>query len=370
MLKGQWFGPYAGTSSGNAIIEFDERDGHLTGTATVYENDNRLPATFALVTVPLNTSSLDIRVPLHPIDWNTGDPAPWSQLSHLYPGISMSAFADTKWRLSVDTLYVSWVTELGTFGLAVLSQGKPNAPSKRSPLPVQSWAEFKIFAASLEPYRYIFRGQTDNNWKIRTYFHRTGRSDLRRFINYDVNLLHRNLSGLTSHFFNLANPIENGAFYTLAQHHGYPTPLLDWTQSPFVASYFAYRNLPKKDRTDDKKVRIILFDSKEWQKDFLQFQRFTPALRHFSLFAPLGINNTRLVPQQALSTISNVDDIEEYIEEIEAARGKTYLQVIDLPGSERQQVMQELSMMGITAGSLFPGLDGACEQLRERNFDL
>jgi hypothetical protein len=31
--------------------------------------------------------------------------------------------------------------------------------------------------------------------------------------------------------------------------------------------------------------------------------------------------------------------------------------------------MQELSFMGITAGSLFPGLDGACEGLREKMFD-
>jgi hypothetical protein len=33
-------------------------------------------------------------------------------------------------------------------------------------------------------------------------------------------------------------------------------------------------------------------------------------------------------------------------------------------------VMQKLSKMGITADSLFPGLDGACEELRERNFSF
>jgi hypothetical protein len=38
--------------------------------------------------------------------------------------------------------------------------------------------------------------------------------------------------------------------------------------------------------------------------------------------------------------------------------------------SERPLVMRELSVMGITAGSLFPGLDGACEELRERFFQL
>lgn len=89
-----------------------------------------------------------------------------------------------------------------------------------------------------------------------------------------------------------------------------------------------------------------------------------------SLLAPLALNNLRLIPQQAVLSVSNLDDMEQYIEEIEALRYKTYLKVIDLPGSERPQVMQELRMMGITAGSLFPGLDGACEQLREQYFDL
>jgi hypothetical protein len=76
----------------------------------------------------------------------------------------------------------------------------------------------------------------------------------------------------------------------------------------------------------------------------------------------------RAIPQQSISTISNVDDIESHIQTVEAYQGKTYLEVFELPASERRHVMQELALMGITAGSLFPGLEGACESLRERNF--
>jgi len=47
-----------------------------------------------------------------------------------------------------------------------------------------------------------------------------------------------------------------------------------------------------------------------------------------------------------------------------------FLQIIDLPLKERPLVMKELGGMGITAGSLFPGLDGTCEELRERPFQL
>ena len=243
MLRGQWTGPFAGTTSGEAIVEFDEVDGQLIGNATVYPFDPGLPATFVWLVIPTNTLSLDKRFPTFAIDWETGDPVEWPRVARHYPGLVMSNYADTKWRLSKEKLYVSWITDIGNFGLAVLMQGSPNAPSTREPLKITGWPDFKEYAAIIEPHRYIFRGHSDNKWRLRTYFHRTGRANLRRFINDDIQILHRNLSGLTNHFFNLANPIENGAFYALAQHHGYPTPLLDWTQSPFVAVYFAYRAL-------------------------------------------------------------------------------------------------------------------------------
>jgi hypothetical protein len=76
-----------------------------------------------------------------------------------------------------------------------------------------------------------------------------------------------------------------------------------------------------------------------------------------------------MIPQQAASTVTNLDDIESYIRSKESA-DKTYLSAVDLPVTERSHVSEELRRMGITAGSLFPGLDGMCEELKDRNFEV
>ena len=103
-------------------------------------------------------------------------------------------------------------------------------------------------------------------------------------------------------------------------------------------------------------------------RDYAQLQVINFAQPHFSVLEALAIENARALPQQSLSTLTNVDDIESYIRISEQQTGKKYLKAIDLPASQRREVMVELSLMGITAGSLFPGLDGACEELYGRMF--
>lgn len=144
-------------------------------------------------------------------------------------------------------------------------------------------------------------------------------------------------------------------------------PLLDWSYSPFVAAFFAYRFRRVRD-PNDQVIRIFCFDKDAWERDFQQIQALAFARLHFSLMEALTIENPRAMPQQSVSSVTNLDDIESYIIAQQQKTGNEYLKVIDLPFYERRKVMEELSLMGITAGSLFPGLDGACEELRGRYF--
>jgi hypothetical protein len=126
--------------------------------------------------------------------------------------------------------------------------------------------EFKKFVLALEPYRFVFREHEKSTWRLRTVFHRTGRASLMKFMGQDVPALHRHLSGLTTHHFNLNDPFDYAAFLNLAQHHGYPTPILDWTHSPFVAAYFAFKDLRKNNSALDQKVRILILDAESGTK--------------------------------------------------------------------------------------------------------
>jgi hypothetical protein len=151
-----------------------------------------------------------------------------------------------------------------------------------------------------------------------------------------------------------------------------PPALLDWTRSAFVGAYFAFRKIKNSAAIDagpEDKVRIFVFDSERWSQ-LRQIRKLAPAPPHVSLLDALAIENTRMIPQQALSTITNVDDIESYIQGTEQAGKTRYLRVIDLPIRERPTAMNDLRQMGITAGSMFPGLDGACEALKEQYFPL
>ena len=245
-------------------------------------------------------------------------------------------------------------------------------PSTYTPLLVSTWEEFKRHVIPLEQYRFIYRGQT-NTWRLRSPLHRTGRGDMRNFFLQDIPVLHRSLSARTKHVFDLTDPLQNAAFLNMVQHHGYPTPLLDWTYSPFVAAYLACHRVRKADAqnaNEDQKVRIFIFDAREWRSGFKQILSVAVRWQHFSLVEPISIQNERLIPQQALSSFTTVDDIESYIAAKEADVQKQFLQVIDLPLSERDLVIRELTLMGVTAGSLFPGLDGTCEELRERFFSF
>lgn len=371
-MKGQWIGQFNGTTTGRIVINIDELHSCFQGIAYLLQDDPNIPNSAAYFNTTNKSNKFQFTTNnIAVINPWPGLPDIWENVKQHYPNGIMSKSVTVTGTWSSELLSLSWTTDIETTGACKLKRSQSDQKSKIKTKKI-SWGNFKKYISKLESRRFLFRGQKEP-LRLRTSFHRTGRADVQRFVSEDIQALHRHLSARTKHIFNLENGNENGAFFNLVQHHGYPTPLLDWTYSPFVAAYFAYYNISRKvinEATTKSKVRIFLFDQAEWKKDYPQFSHLATAKLHLSISEFIAIENERMIPQQAASTVTNIDDIESYISICEQASNKTYLQAFDLPLKERDKVIQELRFMGITAGSMFPGLDGACEELKDRNFEI
>ena len=357
-LSGQWVGKYSGSNFGSLVIDIDDAGDHYRGVACVWDENPQLPSSL----VRFQTSS---KANSHKLD-----NLPNVQLNP--PGVlatkgsSFPPTVNVEIELQGKNLSVKWFTPVGTAGTAITPKTRAEEKSELEPIPIKTWKRFKQYVNVLPPKRFRFRGQENGKWRLRTSFHRTGRANLERYLIDDISALRKALSPLTRYPTDLNNPLQYAAFLNLAQHHGYPTPLLDWTWSPYVAAFFAFRNLRGKVPRGSR-VRIFKLDLVEWNK-VPHFDNVFPVPLHVSVLDALAYENIRATPQQSISTMANVDDIETHIQGVEALRATKYLEAIDLRATDRQEVMRELALMGVTAGSLFPGLDGTCESLRERNF--
>ena len=270
-----------------------------------------------------------------------------------------------------EGLRLLWKTDNGEMLQSEGLAQRSNEPSTLSATKT-TWQEYKHLLDNIEVSRYVFRGQGLTK-KLRTSFHRTNRSNLSRYYKKNIPELQHFLSSINKDYFSIYEINNLISMLTLAQHHGYPTPILDWTMSPYIAAYFAFVYAQKESKekpteTSAGHIRIYHFDLEEYQKDFPQFQEINDINLHVSFLATPPPGNPRVIPQQSISCISTIDDIETYLEYLSKQTGKTYLSAYDLPISEANKALKDLELMGITHASLFPGLDGLFAYLKRRNF--
>jgi hypothetical protein len=377
-MNGQWIGTYTvtnyppgitGPGGGHLILDIDERREWYEGVAHLNYGVSGYPFPpmdiwFRSADKQPSTDLISTQISI----FDNGKLVSWDAIKDKYPGVTQPGVAKGRLTLQADGLQITWTTDIGTEGHASLPKPDADKPSELQ-AQIKDWSEYKEYVNQFEGRGRLFRGQ-NRPWRLRTSFHRMGRANLLRYGLEDLQALHRILSARTKHFFNLANNQELWAFLNLAQHHGYPTPLLDWSYSPYVAAFFAFRGINGLNISNDgNKVRILVFEHERWRSQFPQIDYFAARFSHVSLVEPVALENERYVPQQSASTHTTLDDIETYMATKAAeAKQPPYLSAIDLPWSERDTVLRDLHYMGITAGSMFPGLDGACEELKERNF--
>ena len=82
-------------------------------------------------------------------------------------------------------------------------------------------------------------------------------------------------------------------------------------------------------------------------------------------------HNPRLYAQQGQFLVTNVADLEAFIHFAETRTKERYLFAADVPASFAGEALEDLAFMGLTAGTMFPGLDGVGRMIRhEMSFKM
>ena len=169
----------------------------------------------------------------------------------------------------------------------------------------------------------------------------------------------------------------------VAQHHGLPTRLMDWTYSPFVALHFATHNLDLYHR-DGVVWMIDYVRSKQYLPDTLQqilddeaadvftaemLAQSAETLASFdrlsdqpfaAFFEPPSLSN-RIINQYALFSLlsSPTTRFDDWL-----AQRPELVRKIIIPADLKWEIRDKLDQANITERVLFPGLDGLSRWLK------
>ncbi len=371
-MDGQWLATLDEEFEGSLRLELEDRDEFFVGHAYLfYRPQHNLPGFAFPLRVPkkaphiTKTDTLYLYADGGLMTTEERRKAE-EDLSQRFGELPIPATLEVEVALDGETLSLTWAGGQNLNGSIVLHKaGIEGESSLDGRADLNSWDEFRQWAIGQKPRNYIFRGQSQP-YKLASTFHRTWRNDLRLWVLQDVQTLFGALIDRVSYPLELGKLEHNAAFWSILQHHGYPTPLLDWTFSPFVAAFFAYQNVAV---AQSVSPRIYIFDQAKWNLRYGR-QAFIvdAAPPQIVVLESLAVGNPRSGPQQSLSTVTNVADVERFIREREEADGVSYLTACDLPVEEKGKVLRELELMGITYGSLFPGIDGICRDMKDRLF--
>lgn len=251
---------------------------------------------------------------------------------------------------------------------------------------VKTWNELmdELFVESFNPdlgryrSREAYRGLSDARYPLKTALMRLGGN----YVNLERHLL-RNFRK-----YGHRRMVERDSLWhwlSLAQHHGLPTRLLDWTYSPMVALHFATADL-----------HSFHIDGVVWVINYVKMHQLLPEILTQQLLSEGANVFTVELLAESLPTLDSLNafDQEEFALFIEppsvddrivnqhglfsfmpSARGRIDKLIdkheqlgrkIIIPAALKWEIRDKLDQINITERVLFPGLDGLCLWLKRQ----
>lgn len=153
---------------------------------------------------------------------------------------------------------------------------------------------------------------------------------------------------------------------TLAQHHGLPTRLLDWTKNPLAALWFS---VVKSQKTYKSSGVIWIFKPED--DDFVDFSKDDNpfSVKTTKVFEPSHIAR-RITAQFACFTVHKyVDNKSRFIPLNKNIDYRHKLIKVIIPEAEFDVINKQLDRCGINDATLFADLDSLCRYISWKEFN-
>lgn len=234
----------------------------------------------------------------------------------------------------------------------------------------EKWEEFiKYFNDHLlECPAYIYRGQQIEKWKIvskiRRYIDKNGwLPSYKKLIELHKENFKYSIRDRVDFHNTTLETIKDDDLWSLGQHFGLATPLIDSTYSPFIAVYFAFIDPDLKSEQSEYRC-IYTLDKMAIENKIEDYKKKRPGREYIMKFiTPLEYYNSRLVNQRGLHVKIPIQaDVEGWVKEIflnEPFENGPILIKIKIKNTERKKILNILSRMNISHLNLFPDISGS-----------
>jgi hypothetical protein len=162
-----------------------------------------------------------------------------------------------------------------------------------------------------------------------------------------------------------SKPDNDWDWLAIAQHHGLPTRLLDWTTNPLAALWFVVSKATGSSQADGGNGAVWCY---QVGQDAALDEREKDELSPFSIpkirvFIPPHIS-PRITAQQGLFTVHPLKGSEASDPLENQSRGRLSLIKVMIHDDHKPILRQQLSELGVNAASIFPDLDGLSSHLQ------
>jgi hypothetical protein len=199
--------------------------------------------------------------------------------------------------------------------------------------------------------RWIFRGHSCVEFELIPSVGRFSLASVSRS-KYENNLFETFCREARGYFNSSSLPANEWEWLSLAQHHGLPTRLLDWTHNPLVALYFAVCENPKIDG------QLFALHS------IRRTNEVNSAGSPFVIERPIKFYPNVITPriraqEGAFVVCANV---ESPLDKVLPDHWR--IERCLVPSHKKENVRYELFRLGVHASSLFPGIVGLAARVR------